>query len=320
MSATDQLERLLYMLPRAAQPGGARIDELSNALGVKPETIMADIEEATTRVFYHPAGHVDAFELTVEQDTVKLFGKYFDRPVRLTEAEAMALSLGLRVLAAEGDAQRRSELLALAHTLEQELVTPDLTLAPLSRRVEEDVVFETASAHAPLEVAFEEDDFRGDIAEAIEARVYCDVVYLKAGGSEPSQRHVAPVRLVYTRGHWYMRAFEKDSQEVRSYRLDRIMRLRVTDEQHTFSDIPADAPTFATDGGQRVAVRYSPKVARWVAEREKAQVDADGSLSLTHDVVDMNWLVRHVLQYGGEAVVETADAREVVAKAASQLR
>ena len=28
-----------------------------------------------------------------------------------------------------------------------------------------------------------------------------------------------------------------------------------------------------------------------------------------HDVVDTNWLVRHVLQYGGEAVVETEGVR-----------
>jgi hypothetical protein len=33
----------------------------------------------------------------------------------------------------------------------------------------------------------------------------------------------------------------------------------------------------------------------------------------------MNWLVRHVLQYGGEAVVETPEARAAIAKAIEDL-
>jgi len=62
-----------------------------------------------------------------------------------------------------------------------------------------------------------------------------------------------------------------------------------------------------------VTVRYSEDVARWVAEREGVQLEEDGTVVLTHDVADMNWLVRHVLQYGGEAIVETANVRRLVA-------
>jgi hypothetical protein len=61
-----------------------------------------------------------------------------------------------------------------------------------------------------------------------------------------------------------------------------------------------------------VTVRYSEQVARWVAEREGAECEADGTLVVTHEVADMNWLVRHVLQYGGEAVVETEAGRAAV--------
>ena len=43
MSARDQLERLLYVLPRAAQPDGAAIADLARALEVEPSDILADI-------------------------------------------------------------------------------------------------------------------------------------------------------------------------------------------------------------------------------------------------------------------------------------
>ncbi len=293
MSARDRLERLLYVLPRAAHPEGARIDELARALEVESAEILADIEEATERVFYHPAGMVDTLNLSVEGDVVRLYGREFNRPVRLNAREAMALGLGLRVLAAEAEPMRRDEINALARVLE-------------------------AAEYAPgVELELGEDDYRGALAEAIDNRAYCNILYLKADGSEPNERRVAPVRLMYARGHWYVRAYEQES--LRNYRLDRILELQASLEQHSYTDAPADTQAFSTDGAQRVTVRYSREVARWVAEREEAQCEEDGTLVLTHDVADMNWLVRHVLQYGGEAIVETADARSAVAAAAAEL-
>ena len=314
MSTSERLERLLYVLPRAAQPGGARIDDLARALDVSAAAILADIEEATTRVFYHPPATVDSFNLVVEDDVVRLFGSEFNRPVRLTEREAMALGLGLRVLATEADTQRRSEILALAARLEKELTTPPIELQPM---LADRVTVREMPMLGPereLDVVFGEDDFRGAITGAIDTRVFCDVVYLKAGGSDPAERRIAPVRLLYTRGHWYVRAYEEDSEQLRMYRLDRILELHLTAERHDFTDMPAEQ-TFVLNEARAVKVRYSPQVARWVAEREDAQCEADGTLVLTHDVADMNWLVRHVLQYGGEAVVETPELREAVVRA-----
>jgi predicted DNA-binding transcriptional regulator YafY len=45
--------------------------------------------------------------------------------------------------------------------------------------------------------------------------------------------------------------------------------------------------------------------------------EPDGSVVLHHDVADPRWVVRHVLQYGGEAeLVEPGELRERVARAA----
>ena len=52
-----------------------------------------------------------------------------------------------------------------------------------------------------------------------------------------------------------------------------------------------------------MTVRYSPRIARWVAEREGAKLAADGSVTLEHVVADDAWAVRHVLQYGPEAEI-----------------
>jgi predicted DNA-binding transcriptional regulator YafY len=64
-----------------------------------------------------------------------------------------------------------------------------------------------------------------------------------------------------------------------------------------------------------MTVRYSPRIARWVAERAAAPLEEDGSLVLEHPVADESWAVRHVLQYGPDAeVVAPAELRAVIAE------
>ena len=60
-------------------------------------------------------------------------------------------------------------------------------------------------------------------------------------------------------------------------------------------------------------VRFWPAIARWVAEREGKVLEADGSLTLEHPLADVDWAVRHVLQYGPDAEVLSPPAvREAV--------
>ena len=62
-------------------------------------------------------------------------------------------------------------------------------------------------------------------------------------------------------------------------------------------------------------MRYSPRIARWIAEREGKPLAEDGSLTLDHPLADTDWAVRHVLQYGPDAtVVEPMEVREAVVR------
>jgi hypothetical protein len=64
------------------------------------------------------------------------------------------------------------------------------------------------------------------------------------------------------------------------------------------------------DGAPTMRVRYSPRIARWIAEREGKPLAADGALVMEHPLADWDWGGRHVLQYGRDAeVVEPAALR-----------
>jgi predicted DNA-binding transcriptional regulator YafY len=68
----------------------------------------------------------------------------------------------------------------------------------------------------------------------------------------------------------------------------------------------------AGDAGT-VTIRYSPAIARWIAEREGRELEAGGGLTLELPCADTDWAVRHVLQYGPDAeVLAPAEIRMAV--------
>jgi predicted DNA-binding transcriptional regulator YafY len=331
-TAEAQLERILYILPAAARTGGATIDELAAALDVDASTIVRDLQEATARSFHHPGGSTEAFTIGILRRRVHVHAPHeFCRPVRLSEREAIALGLGLRALAAEADEERRVAILQLARRLEAALVAPDpaLPLAPSvhplyspASDVEEDVEYDDAA----FALVFDDDGFRGTIADAIELRCTCGIAYLKPGSAAPEDRHIAPYRLIYAEGTWYAAAHDLDRGELRFFRLDRVLGATLHQDSHA-PEPPADldevlragAPFIARDEVD-VEVRYSPQVARWICERATCAPAEDGSVTVRHRVADTRWLVRHVLQYGGDAtVIAPPAARAWVAGAAEAM-
>ncbi|MHB1167878.1 MAG: helix-turn-helix transcriptional regulator [Longimicrobiales bacterium] len=343
MRADRQLARLLYILPVCAREGGARIDDLARALDVTPQQVLRDLEAAMTRAYYHPAGSVDPFTILIEGDVVRVHApREFQRPVRLTHQEALALGIGLRMLAAEAEQPRRAELLALANRLEADLVASvslaahgHLSLdADLERPLAEPLQADAGEPPPPHEVEFEpdfalalgDDAFRGIVTDAIDQHRMLRITYLKPGDAMPLERLVAPYRLVFAEGSWYIAGHDTDREDFSFFRLDRVLDAQL-DEPAADSLPDVDVESLLEGGiayhardDMQATVRYSGAVARWIVEQHEVAAQEDGSVVVTHSVADPGWFVRHVLQYGGAATVqEPVEARRWVRAAARRV-
>jgi predicted DNA-binding transcriptional regulator YafY len=358
-TAQQQRERLLYIIPAAARRDGVRVADLAQALDVAPGVVLRDLREATARSFDLPAGAVETFTLFTDGRRVYVNARQdFHRPVRLTQREALALGLGLRALAADAEPERRAEILALATRLEQDLAAPDVETVHEQREVRErrewgveasiaappgdfsadddsdydalpsaiphDAEALEAEAEPEYEdafvMAFNDDGFRGVVADAIELGRTCTIWYLKPGDAAPQHRSIAPFRLLYASGMWYVAAHDLARNDLRIFRMDRV--LDATLEGDVAPPIPDGVDQVLASNGHytasddiEVSVRYSPRVARWILEGSADMtLQVDGSVVVQHRVADPRWIVRHVLQYGGEAVIEEpAMARRWVA-------
>lgn len=308
--ARDQLERILLLLPLAAREGGIPLTEAAAALDVDVDTVRKDLTSVSDRDWYHPPGSADEIQIDFVGDRIRVWsGGKFDRPPRLTPREALALSLGLRALAAGRRPDDRPTLLGLARRLEEEAATGTSGDALGRFSLDE-------HGEDPL-------GLRGLLEEAARRKLRCRIRYLGSDGGGPSERALDPYAVVNASGKWYAIGWCGMRDDVRVFRFDRILEAVVTAESFASPDEfdPAeyirDGHVFRADVELTARVRYSERIAAWVRERGPCESLDDGAVAVEYPAADPGWVVRHVLGYGPEAeVLGPEPLREAVRAAA----
>ena len=306
-TAAARLRRILLLIPHLADGSEHRVIDLARAVGADRETLVRDLETLVTRED-EPGGFVPGVQIYFTGDRVSLTSTPFRRPMRLTASELGALELGLAMLRAERPPDERKAVNGALERLRAAMVhIPSDAVAAGQRE---------ASLPDPGDATT-----LATVQRAMAARRKVAIRYRGGSKSDATDRTVHPYALVVASGSWYVLGYCESSSGIRSFRLDRIERIEQTREAY---EIPA---TFSVDehlsdrkvlrAGQPrwMRVRYSARVARWIAEQEGVELEADGSLTMEHPLADLQWGVRHVLQYGPDAeVLEPADVREEVVR------
>jgi predicted DNA-binding transcriptional regulator YafY len=121
-----------------------------------------------------------------------------------------------------------------------------------------------------------------------------------------------PYRLLFGQGGLYAIGMVPEYGELRTFAVDRIEQISLTEERFEPLELPDDA--FAHSLGvnqgtpERIELRFAPKIARYVRERvwhpsQQLADESDGSLRLTLDVVN-DWALKSwILGFGGLVTV-----------------
>ncbi|MGH7630469.1 MAG: helix-turn-helix transcriptional regulator [Gemmatimonadales bacterium] len=312
-NATAQLGRVIHLIPLLADGDEHSLDRVAERLGVDPATVLADIEAISVR-FGDPGGFVEGVQIYVDRGKrVSLVSNHFARPMRLTLAELAALDLGLALLAAERSPEERPVIDRARQRIREVIRKLPPDWAPDRLRYGE--MGDAASVR-----------HLSSLRKARSQKRRVRIAYRKAGALKADTRVVCPYAITYARGRWYLIAHCATSGGIRVFRLDRIGTIEPLDDRFErpddFDPRPylADGRVFHAERPAPLRVRYSARIARWIAEREGKTCDADGSLTLEHPLADADWAVRHVLQYGPDAeVLEPVEVRNALTKLLSEL-
>jgi predicted DNA-binding transcriptional regulator YafY len=309
-TASAQLRRVLHLIPQLADGEEHTLAEIAAAAETEPSELLRDLESISGR-FDTPGGFIEGVSILVEEERVCVTASHFHRPMRLTMPELCALELGLTML-------RRERTPAEQSPIDRALVRLRQTISRVPTNDRHD-----GTRYADLSEAGSAEHL-ATLRRAISADCKVEIRYRAGGATESTTRTVCPHSLAFAEQMWYLVATGDDGS-LRFFRLDRVEAVRALDE--TFERdvavgmrVQEAGRAFVSDTSRRMTVRYSPRIARWVAEREGQPLAADGSLTLEHPVADDSWAVRHVLQYGPDAeLIAPPELRTMVAERVASL-
>lgn len=304
--ADERLQRLLIALPTIADEPTLTIEELAARVGTDTKTLRADflsLDRDDT-----PPGFVESIQLFVGSNSVSMRSSHFKRPMRLTRPEVAALELGLGILEQELPVDERHLVVNVRTRLR------DITVRPVDTVVDKRKTGTTADVASALAVEPARDnewDAVVVLQRAIEHHHVVQLTYQRSNDTEATERRVRPYAMVRANANIYLVAFCERNDALRVFRLDRVrMAVETSDRFERPGDFMVESVlqqghVFVQDApaAESLVVRYSPTVARWIAERENGELHADGSLLVRYPLADESWAIRHVLQYGPDAVI-----------------
>lgn len=293
-TAAKQLRRILQVIPDIADGNDHALGKVAKKAGVDEAVLLADLKSLADRQG-GPGGFVEGMQIYISPGTVSVTSDLFLRPMGLTVAELSALELGLAILRSErppdetpGIERARDRLRKLIKNLPADHDTMERRVAEL----------------APVDGLPHLVELRKALRDHRKARI----TYRKGSAHDATERVVRLYAIVPASGMWYAIGYCEQSEDLRVFRMDRVESVLILADRYAIPSTFSVSETIRNGKGLNadtaptgMKVRYSPKIARWIAEREGVPLDADGSLTMEHPLADHDWAVRHVLQYGAEA-------------------
>lgn len=301
--ATDRAALMLQLVPYLLGKGEVSVAEAADEFDVTPDDMRSMVEKLTVIGLPGERGYwqmsndlfdidwdlLDERDLIVITNTVGL-----ERSPKLSAREAAALLAGLqlaRSVPGLGDSALYAGLLA--------------KLARGASGTPVDVIV----APGPV------DAVRDTVAEALRAGVAVSFTY-KAPDAAATTRTVDPVKVHVATGNWYLQGWCHLRQAIRTFHLDRVSDVALTDLPSTHGQEPV--PALFSPGADDIVVRvrYPRSVAPLLGDYlDRAEIHADGDDDIAAiRLPDENALRRTAARRGGAVeILEPAEARRAAA-------
>jgi proteasome accessory factor C len=293
---------LLALVPYVVRHPGTSLEELARVFGVNRGDLTNDLNLLFVAGL-PPYGPGDLVDVQIEGDRVWIsMADHFSRPVRLTRGEALALYLGATaLLGAEGP-----EAEALQGALKK-LREALGGAGPEDLHLE---VEQAAGRRGPLEA----------VHQAAERRERIEIDYYSASRDEVTTRQIDPEQVFSAIGNWYVVAWDRQSDEERMFRVDRIRDVRATGEGFEPRGLLGQGRPLYDRSAEDLQVRLLLRPgARWVAEYYEVEraTPRGKDLEVVLPAKDLAWVAKLVLRLGGEAeVLDPPELQDLARRAA----
>ena len=311
LQAQDKLTFLLSLVPYLVERDRVAVTEVAAHFGVNPEQIREAVRLIAVSGVpgeTHTYQYEDLFDIAwddfEDNDQIVITNHVaLDDSPRFSAREAAALIAGLQYLSSLPENADRAAVASL--------------MSKLSRGASglpSEVAVEGSATDATLEL----------IRDSVARGVQLELDYLSSAG-ESERRRVDALLVESVDADWYLRGWCHLREAVRTFRLDRISNLVVTDgpKSHTVDDVALPETLFegsADDLLVTIDVARSAEalLADYIPDGA-VRTEVDGRLRTTVRVSHYHGLKRLIASMPGVAtVVDPPEARRIVAEWASE--
>ena len=280
--AAERVEGLLVMLPWLISRKRVKLSDMAKQFKLSEKELMNDLIMAAMCGVppYTPDTLIDVF--VDEGEVVAEVPLMFSRPLQLNSAELFALqAMGSAALSMPG-ADKKGPLATALKKLKPLLPTAD----------------------SVIEVEVKPVKYVEEAQTAVANGQFVAIEYFSPISNLHTSRTVFPRAVFEQMGHWYLRADDDRSGEIRNFRIDRIQKFELTGAVSTpvIEGIDSEVDFFGAEL-QTATLRVRPSALRLVETYPYISRESlpDGSVIIELAVGSQRWLGRLLLR-GGDAI------------------
>jgi predicted DNA-binding transcriptional regulator YafY len=296
MGDVERLHRIKYMIQaRQCVP----LDEFLGELEISKATFKRDLEYLRSRmnasIVYDRFKGGYCFDSAVIGEKIELPGLWF------SEKEVTALVLMQHLLSGlDKGGLIEPHIAPLTSIIDGILGQSNTPAKELRKRLK---VFGMSARKSSIE-NFEE------IGNALLTRKRLHITYYARGKDETTEREISPQRLIFYRDNWYLDAYCHLRKDLRSFAVDCISKVIITNikaeevsEKQLHEHFAESYGIFSGKASQRAKLKFSPEKARWVSAetwhgQQVGAFDKEGNYLLEFDYNQDPELVMDILKYG----------------------
>lgn len=300
-SALDRTARALDLVPYLLEHQGISVSELSQVFGVTEKQINSDL------ILIHMCGlpgytPLELIEMYYEDGYVTVSDpQSLNKPRNMNRTEITSLLVSLDLLKSTRSDSISDEIEKLKLKLQKSLsienpfvVVSDLKISSLVEQIE----------------------------VAIAKGKALEIVYLSGSKDESTERLVLPLELYQQNSYTYLNAWCQTSEGERTFRLDRLISIKVSETKKIGKPNAVDRATQQT---ANIELMVSKSARNFVEENRGVieSIAGEDELRVFLYPIDLDWLSRTILGYGSAIEVvgpkELAEDLTARAKAIRQL-
>lgn len=150
----------------------------------------------------------------------------------------------------------------------------------------------------------------------------CVKIFYAGSCKSADERVIQPLKLYYKAKDWYLKAYCKERKDFRIFKLSRILKWELLEEQFLPMNFPEiqDKPKQANN---RITLYFPKEMAYRVYDEfdiNQIQFEENGDLIVTADMPEDDWLIGYLLSFGTQVdIIEPIYLKKILAEKAKEI-